>query len=203
MNELAISEDEKTLFLASLRQNTAESHQKLEDSERSKAILRPSVTLADYQTYLVKMYGITKVCEDQVFPLIEAVVPDLSERYKSAYILEDLAKTGYPEEKLADLPVFDYTFSSVSEALGFMYVIEGSTLGGRVLYKHIHQALGLNAENGARYFWGYGPQTGILWKSFIAALAGFAVEKDESVKIIESAVQTFAYTDNWLNKAAY
>jgi len=203
MNELTVPENDKLQFLANLRQNTAASHQKLEDSELSKAILLPDVTLADYQTYLVKMYGVTKACEDSVFPVIEEVVPDLDQRYKSLHILEDLAKTGYSEEKLSSIPVFDYPFSSVSEALGFMYVIEGSTLGGRVLFKHIHQTLGLTSENGASYFWGYGSQTGILWKSFIAALTRFAVEKDESEKIIESAVQTFANIDNWLNEAAY
>lgn len=203
MNELTVPENDKLQFLANLRQNTAASHQKLEDSELSKAILLPDVTLADYQTYLVKMYGVTKACEDSVFPVIEEVVPDLDQRYKSLHILEDLAKTGYSEEKLSSIPVFDCPFSTVSEALGFMYVIEGSTLGGRVLFKHIHQTLGLTSENGASYFWGYGPQTGILWKSFIAALTGFAVEKDESEKIIESAVQTFANIDNWLNEAAY
>ncbi|WP_138484897.1 biliverdin-producing heme oxygenase [Dyadobacter bucti] len=203
MNELTVSENDKLQFLADLRQSTAASHQKLEDSELSKAILLPDVTLAAYQTYLVKMYGVTKAAEDSIFPVIEGVVPDLDQRYKSLHVLEDLAKTGYPEEKLSSIPVFDYPFSSVSEALGFMYVTEGSTLGGRVLFKHIHQTLGLTAENGASYFWGYGPQTGILWKSFIAALTRFAVEKDESEKIIESAVQTFANIDNWLNEAAY
>lgn len=203
MNELIVSEDDKTLFLASLRQTTAASHQKLEDSELSKAILLPSVTLADYQTYLVRMYGVIKACEDRVFPVVEGVVPNVDERYKSSYILKDLIATGYPEDKLAFLPVFQYPFTSVPEALGYMYVMEGSTLGGRVIYKHIHNTLGLTAENGAGYFWGYGPQTSTLWKSFIAALASFAVEKDESTKIIESAVQTFAYTENWLKEAAY
>jgi heme oxygenase len=197
MNEASVLKDQD-VFIKSLRQETAESHQKLEENRLSKAILEPTVTLSDYQAYLSGLYGVIVSCEKQVFPVLNHVFPDLNERYKSDFILRDLKSTGFSDTQIDSLPVHIFDFLSVPEALGVMYVMEGSTLGGRILYKHVHEVLGLSEENGARYFWGYGPQTGIFWKSFISVFSQFAIESDESPEIINSAKKTFTLIDNWL-----
>ena len=197
MNEASVLKDQD-VFIKSLRQETAESHQKLEENRLSKAILEPTVTLSDYQAYLSRLYGVIVSCENQVFPVLNHIFPDLDERYKSRFILSDLKATGFSDTQIDSLPVHTFGFLSVPEALGVMYVMEGSTLGGRILYKHIHEILGLNEENGARFFWGYGAQTGFLWKSFISVFAQFATESDTSPEIIGSAKETFTLIDNWL-----
>jgi len=201
MNEVTVSKENQELFLTKLRQKTSASHKQLEDNEYSKAILLPTVTLADYQTYIAKMYGVVVACERDIFPLINAVIPDLELRYKASFILKDLENTGVETRFLQNLPEYHFTVSNAAEAMGVMYVLEGSTLGGKFLYKHINQFLGLDAQNGASYFWGYGQQTGLLWKTFIAALNGFAILEDCGDEIISHAVQTFLKIDNWLGTA--
>jgi heme oxygenase (biliverdin-IX-beta and delta-forming) len=188
MSEATAFNKEQELFFKKLRQETAESHQKLEDNPLSKAILDPSVSIRDYQ------------CEDQVFPTIPHIVTDLGERYKSQLIIDDLLATGFSETEIDTLPVYRFQFSSVAEAMGIMYVLEGSTLGGKVLYKHIHEVLGLTPENGAAYFWGYGPQTGHLWKSFISSLTQFVDEQEARDMVIASAKKTFTIIDNWFGQ---
>lgn len=200
MSETTVFKNDQDLFIKNLRQETAASHQQLEENRLSKAILNPSVSLSDYQAYLSALYAVTIACEDQVFPAISTIVPDLQERYKSGKIIEDLSFTGMSDVQIDALPVCQFEFSSPAEALGIIYVIEGSTLGGRILYKHIHETLGFDPERGAAYFWGYGTQTGILWKSFISAFSQFAVENDNGSQIIDSAVKTFIIIDNWLSK---
>jgi len=200
MSEATALDTEQELFFKRLRQETAESHQKLEDNPLSKAILSPSVSVKDYQTYLAALFGLTIACEDQVFPAISHVITDLPYRYKSRLIIDDLLATGLSEAEVDALPVYRFEFSTVAEALGIMYVLEGSTLGGKILYRHIHEVLGLVGENGASYFWGYGAQTGNLWKSFISSLTQFVDEYEERDGVIDSARKTFTIIDNWLGQ---
>jgi len=201
MDELVVSKEKQDLFLKNLREKTGESHKQLEENKYSKAILDPSVKLADYQTYIAKLYGVTRACERDIFPEIASVMPDLEERYKSGLIVKDLANTGVSRVGLDNIPVFQFTTSGIAAALGVMYVLEGSTLGGKFLYKHINQTLGFDGDNGASYFWGYGQKTGMLWKLFISSLVNYAVEENCEEEIIASAVQTFTTIDNWLNEA--
>jgi len=201
MDELIVSKEKQDLFLKKLRERTGASHTGLEDNIFSKAILSPTVNLADYQIYIAKLYGIMRSCEVDIFPKTVSVLPDLNERYKSDLIVKDLIGTGIPKEKIVTFPIHKFSASTTAEALGIMYVLEGSTLGGKILYKHINQELGLSYENGASYFWGYGQKTGILWKNFISTLAGYAVEENCEEEIIATAIQTFTTIDKWLNEA--
>jgi heme oxygenase len=200
MSETTVFKNDRDIFIKNLRQETAASHQHLEDNALSRALLSPSLTLSDYRAYLAALYAVTIACEDQVFPAISHIVPDLQCRYKSGKIIEDLSCTGLSDVEIDALPVCQFEFSTPAEALGIMYVIEGSTLGGRILYKHVHESFGLSSERGAAYFWGYGEQTGILWKSFISAFSQFAVENHSGGQIIACAIKTFLMIDNCLSK---
>ncbi|CAG5070506.1 hypothetical protein DYBT9623_03051 [Dyadobacter sp. CECT 9623] len=199
MNEVTVSVKDQDSFIKTLRNVTAESHQNLEDNPISRALLDPDVTLANYQLYLSKIYGVILACEKQIFPLLTDIVPDLGERHKSHLIIKDLEATGMPAQDTAALPLHQFEFDGVSEAMGIMYVLEGSTLGGKIIFKHIHEKLGLTPETGAAYFWGYGTQTGILWKSFISVFTQFADNSNDQPGIIDSAKQTFTVIDNWLS----
>ena len=201
MNGLTVSKENQEAFLNNLRQQTKESHNHLEENYFSKAILEPTVSLANYQTYIAKLYGVVSACENDVFPAVAMLLNDVDKRHKSDLIRNDLQNTGLASTLIKNLPVHHFTFSSTAEALGIMYVLEGSTLGGKILYKHINSVLGFNAENGASYFWGYGPPTGTFWKTFITLLAAYAVEKNCEKEIISSAIQTFMTIDHWLNEA--
>lgn len=199
MSETVVSDVKHELFFKRLRQETAESHQKLEANKLSQALLSPSVTIAEYQAYIGALWGVTVSCERQIFPALGHIVPDLQVRFKSNLIIADLLATGMPGGTIDEIPVHHFRFSTTAEALGIMYVLEGSTLGGRILYKHIHETLGLTPEAGASYFWGYGPETGNLWKSFISSLTQFVTIEEGSAEIIESAKKTFTIIDDWLS----
>ncbi|MCE7066255.1 biliverdin-producing heme oxygenase [Dyadobacter sp. CY326] len=201
MSEVRSVHSGPEFFVQNLRKQTAASHQKLEDNHLSKAILEANVTLADYQTYLSALYGVTLGCEKCVFPLIQNVIPDLNQRFRSQLIANDLRATGFPQTQIDALPVYTFTLPNVAEAMGAMYVLEGSTLGGRMLFKHINKTLGLTENNGASYFWGYGEQTGPMWKLFVTAFTQFALETEQSAAIIDSAIHTFTIIDKWLDEA--
>ncbi|MET0334678.1 MAG: biliverdin-producing heme oxygenase [Rhizobacter sp.] len=73
----------------------------------------------------------------------------------------DSAADSAAERALADLPLTD-----TASALGSMYVIEGSALGGQVITPMLQQHLGLTPEAGASYFHGHGARTGAMWRDF-------------------------------------
>ena len=70
--------------------------------------------------------------------------------------------------------------------VGYAYVRQGSTLGGRVMHRALQQA-----GVGQHFLGGYGAQTGAQWRRFLDALAGAAPRLD-SEAVCAAAVATFA-----------
>ena len=73
--------------------------------------------------------------------------------------------------------------------LGAMYVVEGSTLGGRFIAGHVEVALGLEPGAGDAYFRGHGEATGALWRELKSILA--AVPEKHAPQLIAAAKRTF------------
>jgi heme oxygenase len=79
-----------------------------------------------------------------------------------------------------------------------MYVLEGATLGGRVISRHL-AARGIGPDTGGAFFAGYGNQTGEMWKSFSAAMGAYAEAHPESTgRMAEAADETFILLERWL-----
>lgn len=74
--------------------------------------------------------------------------------------------------------------------LGALYVLEGSTLGGRYLAKQVETSLGLTRGEGNAYFEGHGASTATLWREVTAEVA--AVPDDLSGRVVRAANRTFA-----------
>ncbi len=73
--------------------------------------------------------------------------------------------------------------------LGAMYVMEGSTLGGRFLARHVESVLGIEPGRGDAYFQGHGEATGSLWREVTARIA--AVPDALGPLVIGAARRTF------------
>jgi heme oxygenase len=202
MTNTSASKEDQYIFLDNLRTQTSVSHRQLEENELSGRILLTNVDLAHYQAYISRMYGVVAGCEKTVFPVLLSVFPDLQKREKSMLIVNDLKITGLADMGLRQLPVCNFTFSTIAEALGIMYVLEGSTLGGKVLYKNIHKSLGLDSTSGASFFWGYGTETGNMWKGFISRFSDYVITNNCEQEVISSAIQTFKTIDEWLSQSS-
>lgn len=136
------------------------------------------------------------------FPVEEAIqqhitpahLPDIHKRRNAASLLTDLHNLGDdPVPELSrQLPVI----SNVAQAFGALYVLEGSTLGGRViakmLAKNTHYAIPADALH---FFNGYGAETGKMWTGFLEALN----KQPQGEAVIEAANQTFFYLKNWMH----
>jgi len=188
------------MFLQNLRSRTAHQHSVLEQNTAPKNLLSPQVTAADYAAYLSLLYGFVKGFENNVFPLVQHSIADIYERRKTHLLVSDLNMLGIDEAGIAVLPdhFFAEVYHSNATALGGMYVLEGSILGGTVICKHLHATLGMEAIAGkATYFTVYGSETGSRWKKYLQAfcLASSGIEEE----VIKSASQTFSILHHWFN----
>jgi heme oxygenase len=76
-------------------------------------------------------------------------------------------------------------------AVGVQYVLEGATLGGRVLASIAGRELGFDRGSGARFLHGYGTATARRWREWWQALPGVVGTADLPT-VERSATATFA-----------
>ncbi|MBD3583800.1 biliverdin-producing heme oxygenase [Flavobacterium selenitireducens] len=176
-------------FLEKLRSETAQAHTSLERVPVSGAILKTSVTNEQYAAYLRLMYDVVASLETDIHPKIAMVVTDLDQRQKAKDIEADLKQIGC-EIPVRSKAVFEAT-GNVGFALGIAYVVEGSTLGGRVILKNIQAVLGHDENSGASYFAGYGNKTGSMWKSFLSQMTQYVSETSCEDDVIAGANYAF------------
>lgn len=181
------------MFLNELRTATTPMHKALEENGISKLLMSPGVNLTDYAFYLACMGEVMKVYDDRVLPAVSTVVIDAERRKKAKDIVADLV---FLYENGADRkepkPFVGFVGkASLAYALGYAYVIEGSTLGGRVILKHLNQTLNLG-ENGTRFFAGYGAETGSFWKGFLQQFCDYIPSNKSEAEAIQGAVDGFS-----------
>lgn len=180
------SENIPTLtFLEQLRADTAESHKNLEKLPLSMSIMSPTVSAEAYALYLNRMHDVVKNTEEIIFPLLQNVFSDLEERRKLSLINSDLAFLNAPKTDFK-LPFATAENISVPFAVGILYVVEGSSLGGRFILKNLQTALGYE-QNGVSYFNGYGNKTGSSWKNFLNDLTAYEAQNNAGDEIISGA----------------
>ena len=182
------------MVIEQLRAATAESHKQLE------AKLFPFINSINnnhqYGRLLNAFYGYLFPVQELIAHHIdEQVVPDMDTRRNAGLIALDLGAIGIEQEKeVADrLPAI----SNHAAAMGALYVMEGSTLGGKIISKTIAERLG--KEEGLRFFRGYGAETGPMWKKFTQYLED-PKNAQQADAISEAAVETFTLFGTWFDK---
>lgn len=179
-------------ILTELKARTAHQHQQTEDGVD---LMSEDFSLTDYQNLLVKFYAFYQSFERKMKAAIEKTSVDLNyaERLNAPKLLNDLKNLGMSEAEIsaiqtvADLPALD----SNEKIFGALYVIEGSTLGGQYISRHLKEKFKLDETNGIAFFSGYGKETGKMWNAFREKITAFALESENHEAIIKSANETF------------
>jgi heme oxygenase len=121
---------------------------------------------------------------------------DLKGRSHVARIARDLAALG-SETSPGEAP-YSSEPTSFSHALGSLYVMEGSTLGGRIILRHL-ETQEISIPTGAMsFFAGHGVETGSMWRVFVAKLDVFGELNPASCHAVqEGAQRTFQEIIGW------
>lgn len=176
-------------FLNDIKSQTANSHKELESLPVSASILSPKMKMPDYIHYLSLMHDVHKNAEEVIYPILSGIINDLDQRKKKHLIEEDFFYLNY--NKTTSSTVFNAENTTIPFALGILYVIEGSSLGGRFILKNIIMVSGLDKGMGISYFKGYGDKTGSYWKSFLDFLTTYERKHNCGNTIIEGAIYAF------------
>ena len=185
-----------------LRAATRDLHEQIETNPLHSAIVNGSATRASYCRLLAKMYGFHKGFETLAAGYREwdQLGFDFQSRSKLNALGSDLAAMGW--QGVADelpplsLPLQQASFAFVT---GYLYVSEGSTLGGQVLMKHLATQLEVSRDNGGAYFSSYGSRVAEKWKECREFLARVGTSSDQAAgEMVAGARDAFLRLDAWL-----
>ena len=203
----ALLETKAAAFVRTIKKSTAELHANLESQELLSAIMTPGVTNTQYCLYLVLMKKIEEAYERDIVAPLADHFPGIEQRKASKLIADDLSNIGSILPKSFTLKDFDIPAEKISKpfAMGFMYVMEGSKLGGKVIYKHIQRTLGYSAKSGAKFIADDGVDTFGLWKEFLLKFSNYATEAGCEEEAIQGAEYAFSSIRDFfeLNTLAY
>jgi heme oxygenase len=181
-----------------LKETTKQNHQQLEKVLVGK--LKAIRSAQEYADVLKLFYGYFGGLELRINEVIDAgLLFDNVERRKTQSIANDLQYLGSEIPAPApgdDLPLINTHL----QALGALYVIEGSTLGGKIISKMMQQQMGLN-EQALSFFTGYGERTEEMWNTFKQILDQQAKNPEQEAVVIAAANETFLKFGEWLEKA--
>jgi heme oxygenase len=175
-----------------LRECTRDAH---EEIEARVPLLSPGVSRDDYRTYLERMYGVHSAAEEQVHSsrrLREAIALDLVARRRVPSLTADLVALGVPGASIAVLPRCAVPpVATPAEAMGVLYVLEGSTLGAVAIARALRERLPTAFALASAYVSAYGAETARRWREVQDALVRTAASTVEADVIVAHAKRTF------------
>lgn len=180
---------------SALKEKTKKAHLSLE--KKTVSFIKKVTSLKDYEALLRIFYGYFAPLESQINTYItDDIVPSFSGRRKSDAILQDIETIAPGAGKpvtCTNLP----QINDAIQALGALYVMEGSTMGGTIIAQMLSRQAGIQPE-ALTFFNGYGEQNMPMWQSFIAALNERAANDEE--KIVKAANETFSKMEEWCDE---
>lgn len=180
-----------------LKHHTLQQHLLLEEMVLPR--LLSLQTVGDYMRFLKCFYGYFKPVESLIEQQVdESILPDIKQRRKAALILQDLTFLKAHTDDLLFATALP-EIKNKPQAFGAMYVLEGSTLGGRGITKMLlkNNDLKLTGEQ-VQFFAGYGAETGTMWMAFLKTLNAFGNDASAIALMITTANETFLLFKNWL-----
>ncbi len=175
-----------------LRQATRDAHLRL---EAEVDFDRRMTSLEAYRAFMEEFYRFVRPVETALRSCgLEELPIDYASRRKMGWIEADLKDLGHTDETLEDLPEFSGAppLTNAMEALGALYVLEGSSLGRQVMLGKLAERLNVRPEWAGHFFNGYGKKTGAMWASFVAALNDAGKSEQDAQTIEYAALAAFA-----------
>lgn len=168
-----------------------------------RELLTGRVTWLDYRLYLFRMYGFYGAVERALIrsrPLAK-VIPNAGLRnHKAALLAADLVALGMERRDLLQLPRMALGGElALPEALGWTYVVESLTVGGKQLARRLARQLPREIQTASAYLGCYGDEAAERWREIGDALDGFPPAEREIERVIEAARDGFVRLRGWVS----
>lgn len=188
-----------------LKNATQELHNEIENCYYPKVLFRTTISYEEYCDYL----NIFLALHTQIEALFDHFESNWKEynfdynAYKRAYLLEkDLQNL---DCKIDTTLKYDVQINSFSEAIGFLYVLTGSTMGGMLLSSKVEHSFHLlDYKSINNYFKAFDDQTLPMWKDFMQFLHLYLTKNEtEEGKILLGARNCFTILIKGLNNGKF
>jgi heme oxygenase len=181
--------------LRMLRTGTAAEHEAV---ERALDLLDPELDRGRLIEVLALLHGFWLAAEAGLDAWAAACPGDAdavgwSRRRRAPLFEADLAALGAAAP--ADRPLLP-ALPGTDEALGRMYVLEGATMGGTFIDRHL-AALPALSDVRLRAFTPYGAETGAMWHAFRRATRDRVAAGGDAAAVVASARDTFGALAAW------
>lgn len=187
--------ERRALDIQRLRRETEVDHRAV---EAALPLMNEGLDAAQYLRCLRRIYGVVAAWEEGALKVApEWMLSTLMERQRVGLLQLDLAWLGDTErdERRPVMP----DVNDLPGLLGAMYVMEGSTLGGQLIARHVETALRFSEGRGTAFFRGYGNRTGQMWKQFCEFLKIYVTD-EETHLVVEAAKAMFATYGDWMSE---
>ncbi|MFD2571313.1 biliverdin-producing heme oxygenase [Spirosoma soli] len=170
-----------------LREETRPIHEQTEHLLYADALRTGTLSADQYRHLLLTHFGYHRSLEsaiDQHPDFFADYEPDT--RRKTPWLAADLAQLHLSQPFTDDV----FTAWSPTELLGAAYVGEGSMLGGKTVWHYLQQCSAVvPLLKNARFYQGYGSETGQRWRAFGAFLTQKAAGRPDVV--VDAAQRAF------------
>jgi heme oxygenase (biliverdin-IX-beta and delta-forming) len=184
--------------LTALRTATAAEHEQVESA---LALMDPELRRDRLVAVLGRLHAFWSAAETGLDEWARqepaaAETVDWARRRRAHLFADDLRALGAAPEPAPDpgLPAVGDT----DQALGRLYVLEGSTLGGTFISRHLATlpTLGPGARVGA--FSPYGTETGAMWHAYRRVTRERVAAGGDADRLVGAAVTTFGALATWV-----
>ena len=195
-----------TIVCEELKHATHAAHGRINHHPYLCGLIKAGYPLTRYQSLLAMYAALYGALETQIesFLARNHVPFAYAHRRKTGWLRDDMAHFGMnadqPPWQPPEMPARMH-LSDCGALIGTLYVIEGATLGGEIISRHLKDNLALGPASGARFFNGYGSAqaTRHNWQTF----CNFANSNDASKGVLAcaklSAVRTFELFESQLD----
>ena len=185
--------------LQRLRQATREEHAAVEGA---LPFFAPKFSLPEYVAILERFLGLFEPMEERLAVACNwtAMGLQFEGRRRAGMLKRDLASLGKSEAEIRAIPscTFLPELQNGGAALGCLYVLEGSTLGGAFIARAMGKRFGLTLDRGLLFFTTGGRDAKGLWEETKALLCRQLTSERVQIEAENAAKATFACFERWL-----
>src|SRR3954449_1382820 len=184
--------------LRRMRTDTDPQHQAVEES---LDLLSPDLSRDRLVEVLTRMHGFWQAAEGGLDAWADAHPADAERvdwaaRHRSDLFAADLSALGAAPADPADGPQLP-AVPDTDAALGRLYVLEGSSLGGVFIDRHLATLPHLAGAGRLSAFSPYGEQTGAMWHAFRTVTRARVAAGGDAGRLVGAARQTPAALPAW------
>jgi heme oxygenase len=187
-----------------LREATKDAHERLHHMPMFASLAAGRIDRDGYIDLLKRLLGFHQPVEEAIGIALGAETFGVAiPQWRRASLLNaDLAALGVNENECQSTSMFviQQNIGSPASAMGWLYVLVGSTLGGRLLARRLDQFLLLNDTAGRLFLLNGGESEHTFWKVFCDAVEACGSEYARRNEMKTGADKAFRAFEDWFSR---